>query len=154
MSTTTDRTCELLPNDCARRYSHTVAKHQQRSLSVFPGRNMLLFAGLAIVQCLPAGAAPITTVTASANANIQEFPIFTAVNLEHAGLEMLDRVGKAVESDVFTVPETDTATMILLGLLLCGGGILLKKRFQPATELESGIPGDNTSADSPFRLER
>jgi len=76
------------------------------------------------------------------------------VSLEQTGFQKLDQVVQALQSDAFMVPESDTGTMILLGALLCGGGVFLKRRFQPATELESDIPGDSTSGDSPFRLER
>jgi hypothetical protein len=118
-------------------------------------RNVLRFAAAAALYTIAVAAAPITDVKpAIANVEGSESRNFSPVNLELAGLQTLDRVAGAAESDVFTVPESDTATMILLGALLCGGGVFLKKRFQPATELESGIPGDNTSSDSPFRLER
>lgn len=83
-----------------------------------------------------------------------EFAVLPPVSLDRAGLQSVERVADAIQSDMFLVPESDTATMILLGLLLCGGGVYLKKRFQPATELESDIPGGNKSVDSPFRLER
>jgi len=115
---------------------------------------LILLAALSVTQ-IPVAAATITnTVARSPRTEFAELPMLPPVSLQQTGFEKLDQVVHAVKSDMFVVPESDTATMILLGALLCGGGVFLKRRFQPATELESGIPGDNTSGDSPFRLER
>jgi len=134
-----------------------MAKQQARNRSVRLCGTAIVFVTLIAIAGLPASGAPITEVAALSNSPAHagvDLPLRLPVNLDDAGRENADRVLSAVQSDVFMVPESDTATMILLGLLLCGGGIFLKRRFQPTTALESDIRADNTSGDSPFRLER